>query len=123
MIRSTHVGSLVRPAELIAYMRAIDAGEPYDEAGYQACLRESVHEVVRRQQEAGVDVVSDGEYGKSSWNYYVYRRLAGIELRPYVHDNFGEMQVTATDWERFPEFYAEYFAKEQDFEAPGGWPW
>jgi methionine synthase II (cobalamin-independent) len=40
-----------------------------------------VHEVVRRQRIASVDVVSDGEYGKSSWNYYVYKRLGGFELR------------------------------------------
>ena len=59
-------------------MRSIDAGQAYDEAGYQTCLRESVGEVVRRQRDAGIDIVSDGEFGKSSWNYYVYRRLRGF---------------------------------------------
>ncbi len=53
-------------------------------------------------------------------NYYVCRRLGGLELRPYQHEHFGELAVTATDWERFADFYAEYFPKEQDFENPGG---
>jgi 5-methyltetrahydropteroyltriglutamate--homocysteine methyltransferase len=125
----THVGSLVRPDELIAFMRAIDAGEPYDEAAYERCLRDSVRDVVRRQKAAGVDIVSDGEYGKSSWNYYVYRRLGGFELRPappvrmqaVTETSREEDPTIATDWARFPEFYAHYFAAEQgDYEEPGG---
>ena len=64
--------------------------------------------------------MSDGEYGKIGWNFYVYERLAGIELRPPANDTFGDLPVRATDWERFPEFYAEYFTAEQDFEAPAG---
>ncbi|HVW17796.1 MAG TPA: cobalamin-independent methionine synthase II family protein [Solirubrobacteraceae bacterium] len=125
----THVGSLVRPGELVAFMRAIDAGEPYDEEAYERCLRDSVAEVVRRQKEVGVDIVSDGEYGKSSWNYYVYRRLGGgLELRPAppvrmqaVREDSENDPTIATDWARFPEFYAHYFAEEQgDYEEPGG---
>jgi 5-methyltetrahydropteroyltriglutamate--homocysteine methyltransferase len=119
-IRTTHVGSLIRPDDVIAIMRRLDKGEHVDEAEHRAVLRRRVREVVRRQKEAGVDVVSDGEFGKSSWNYYVYRRLGGLELRPYQHEHFGELAVTATDWERFADFYAEYFPKEQDFENPGG---
>ena len=75
---------------------------------------------MRRQREAGVDIVSDGEFGKSSWNFYVYQRLAGLEIRPFQGEQFGELSVTATDWERFPELYADYFKTEQDFEQPGG---
>jgi len=128
-ILTTHVGSLVRPDDLIGFMRKIDAGEPYDEAAYERCLRDAVHEVVRRQRDAGIDVVSDGEYGKSSWNYYVYRRLEGFELRPQWRTSMrdaGEGRqeddaLVPTDWERFPEFYEEYFGKEQgDYEEPGG---
>jgi 5-methyltetrahydropteroyltriglutamate--homocysteine methyltransferase len=129
-IRTTHVGSLVRPPELVEFMHHIDRGEAYDEDAYQRCLRDSVRDVVARQKEAGVDIPSDGEYGKSSWNYYVYRRLGGFELRPAPPvrmasvaeaDEVVNDATTATDWARFPEFYADYFAKEQgEFEEPGG---
>ena len=119
-IRTTHVGSLIRPDDVIAIMRRLDKGEQVDPAERQAALERGVREVVRRQREAGVDIVSDGEFGKSSWNFYVYQRLAGLELRPFQREQFGELSVTATDWERFPDFYAEYFRTEQDFEQPGG---
>jgi 5-methyltetrahydropteroyltriglutamate--homocysteine methyltransferase len=127
-IPCTHVGSLVRPDALIAHLRRIDAGGPHDEDAHAACLRDSVHEVVRCQRDAGVDIVSDGEFGKSSWNSYVYRRLAGFELRPAPAARMrsderyrSDDPATPTDWGRFPEFYAEYFAKEQgDYEQPGG---
>ncbi len=129
-IRSTHVGSLVRPGELIAYLRRIDAGEAIDEAAYEECLTRSVRDVVRRQRDAGVAVVSDGEYGKSSWNYYVYKRLGGFELRSDAAVRMADVgregttadnPLVATDWARFSEFYADYFAHEQgDYEEPGG---
>jgi 5-methyltetrahydropteroyltriglutamate--homocysteine methyltransferase len=121
-IKTTHVGSLVRPDELIGYLRKRDAGEAYDEDAYQDCLRRSVVDVVQRQKDAGIDIVSDGEYGKSAWNYYVYERLGGIELRPHPveHADFAAVNQGPTDWARFPEFYAEYFANEQEYEGPGG---
>jgi 5-methyltetrahydropteroyltriglutamate--homocysteine methyltransferase len=121
-IRTTHVGSLIRPDELIPFLRKIDKGEPYDEDAYQACLRDSVRAVVQSQRDAGIDVVSDGEFGKSAWNYYVYSRLGGIELRPAPpgEANFASVNDAPTDWTRFPEFYTQYFAKEQEFEGPGG---
>jgi 5-methyltetrahydropteroyltriglutamate--homocysteine methyltransferase len=121
-IRTTHVGSLIRPDELIPFLRKIDKGEPYDEDAYQACLRDSVRAVVQSQRDAGIDVVSDGEFGKSAWNYYVYSRLGGIELRPAPpgEANFASVNDAPTDWTRFPEFYMQYFAKEQEFEGPGG---
>jgi 5-methyltetrahydropteroyltriglutamate--homocysteine methyltransferase len=119
-IMTTHVGSLIRPDDVVAIMRRLDKGEQVDPGERQAALEHGVREVVRRQREAGVDIVSDGEFGKSSWNFYVYQRLTGLEIRPFQGEQFGELSVTATDWERFPEFYADYFKTEQDFEQPGG---
>ncbi len=121
-MRTTHVGSLVRPDDLVAFLRKRDAGEAYDEQAYLQCLARSVREVVAKQREAGIDIVSDGEYGKSAWNYYVYERVGGIELRPHPvqHADFASVNDAPTDWTRFPEFYAEYFANEQEFEGPGG---
>ena len=128
-IRATHVGSLVRPDELIEYMHKIDRGDDVDQAAYEECLTRSVRDVVRRQRDAGVDVVSDGEYGKSSWNYYVYSGSSGFELRSDAtvrmadvgEGSQAEDPVVATDWARFADFYAEYFAKEQgEYEQPDG---
>jgi 5-methyltetrahydropteroyltriglutamate--homocysteine methyltransferase len=78
----THVGSLVRPPALIEFLRKVDGNETYDAAAFDRCLSESVADSVRRQGEAGVDIVSDGEYGKSvNWAFYVHRRLTGITPR------------------------------------------
>jgi 5-methyltetrahydropteroyltriglutamate--homocysteine methyltransferase len=121
-VRTTHVGSLIRPDALIPYLRKIDAGEEYDESAHRALLRDSVRAVVQSQRDAGIDIVSDGEFGKSAWNYYVYERLGGIELRPSPpgEANFASVNDAPTDWTRFPDFYAEYFAKEQEYKGPGG---
>src|ERR1700691_2974895 len=82
-ILTTHVGSLIRPPQLQEFLRAKQAGKPYDNAAYEACLKQTVGEVVHHQAEVGVDVVSDGEFGKSiSWSQYVLERLAGFERRP-----------------------------------------
>src|SRR5258707_1012979 len=79
----SHVGSMVRPPAMIPYLQKAQAGEPYDKAAFESCLTESVIEAVRLQAETGIDVVSDGEYGKSgTWAFYVHRRLGGIEWRP-----------------------------------------
>ena len=68
-ILTTHVGSLVRPPELSRYIEAIDSGIKVDQAAFDRCLSHSVAEVVKQQQEAGIDIVSDGEFGKfRSWS-------------------------------------------------------
>lgn len=108
-ILTTHAGSLIRPAELLDFLRAKQGGQSYDEAAYQRCLKESVAAVVRRQAEAGVDVVSDGEFGKSfSWSQYVLDRLSGFERRPAAADPYAK----GADRERFAEFYAELDARD-----------
>src|ERR1700753_3552783 len=81
-ILTTHVGSLIRPPALIEFLRAQQERKP-DEAAFAACLRSSVAEVVRQQAEVGIDVVSDGEFGKTiSWSQYALERLSGFQRRP-----------------------------------------
>jgi 5-methyltetrahydropteroyltriglutamate--homocysteine methyltransferase len=63
-ILTTHVGSLIRPQALQEFLRAKQAGKPYDKVAYDRCLTETVAEVVHQQAEVGIDVVSDGEFGK-----------------------------------------------------------
>jgi 5-methyltetrahydropteroyltriglutamate--homocysteine methyltransferase len=82
-ILTTHVGSLIRPPKLIEFWRAIEDGKPYDAAAFEACLTESVAEVVRQQADAGIDIVSDGEFSKGlNWAFYIFKRLKGISVRP-----------------------------------------
>jgi 5-methyltetrahydropteroyltriglutamate--homocysteine methyltransferase len=113
-ILTTHVGSLVRPAPLIEIMKTIEAGQPYSEADYERCLRDSVAEVVRRQAECGVDIVSDGEYGKGiNWAFYIYRRMGGLEHRVVTTPEEIRRSISmigGRDRDAFPEFYAEYDA-------------
>jgi 5-methyltetrahydropteroyltriglutamate--homocysteine methyltransferase len=110
-ILTTHVGSLIRPAALQDIMRAKQGGQAFDQAAYEACLKQSVADVVGRQAEIGVDVVTDGEFGKAiSWNQYVVERLSGFELREIPQ---GYRPGTpGADRTRFKEFYAELDVRE-----------
>jgi 5-methyltetrahydropteroyltriglutamate--homocysteine methyltransferase len=111
-ILTTHVGSLIRPPELQDFLRAKQSGKPYDEKAYQACLVGTVAEVVRRQADAGIDVVSDGEFGKSiSWAQYALTRLSGFERRPIKQEAANPFKRGA-DRTRFAAFYAELDSKE-----------
>jgi 5-methyltetrahydropteroyltriglutamate--homocysteine methyltransferase len=110
-ILTTHVGSLIRPPQLLEFLRAKQKGEPFDQYAYEACMTGSVAEVVRRQAQAGVDVISDGEFGKSiSWSQYVLERLSGFERRPVKPG--ANPFARGADRERFAEFYAELDARE-----------
>jgi len=110
-ILTTHVGSLIRPPELQEFLRAKQAGKPYDRSAYDACLKGSVAEVVRKQADVGIDVVSDGEFGKSiSWSQYVLERLSGFQRRPIKPG--GNPFTRGVDREQFAEFYAELDARE-----------
>jgi 5-methyltetrahydropteroyltriglutamate--homocysteine methyltransferase len=108
----THVGSLVRPPELIEFFRAIEDGKPYDGAGYEACLTESVANIVREQAETGIDIVSDGEFSKGvNWAFYIHKRLGGISVRPVTPEEAKDPMASmggGQDRVAFPEFYAQY---------------
>jgi 5-methyltetrahydropteroyltriglutamate--homocysteine methyltransferase len=105
-ILTTHVGSLIRPPQLLEFVRARQAGEGVDEQAYTRCLQDSVAEVVRQQVQAGVDIVDDGEFGKStSWSLYALKRLSGFEQRPIQPG--ADPFARGADRERFKEFYAE----------------
>jgi 5-methyltetrahydropteroyltriglutamate--homocysteine methyltransferase len=113
-ILTTHVGSLIRPPKLIEFWRAIEDGKPYDEPGFEACLTGSVAEVVRQQAEAGIDVVSDGEFSKgANWAFYVHKRLSGITVRQATPEEAKDPMASmggGRDHRAFAEFYAEYDA-------------
>jgi len=111
-VLSTHVGSLIRPPKLQEFLRAKQGGKPYDEQGFQKCLSDSVAEVVKQQADAGIDVVSDGEFGKSiSWAQYALTRLSGFERRPIKTDAANPFKRGA-DRTKFAEFYEELDEKQ-----------
>jgi 5-methyltetrahydropteroyltriglutamate--homocysteine methyltransferase len=111
-ILTTHVGSLIRPPDLQDFLRARrDGAAGFDQAAYDRCLASSVAAVVRRQAEAGIDVVSDGEFGKSiSWSQYVLERLSGFERRPFKPG--ANVFQRGADRERFADFYKELDERE-----------
>jgi len=120
-ILTTHVGSLIRPPQLQQFLRARQKGQglkdqgldekAFDQKAYDQCLAQSVVDVVQAQADTGIDVVSDGEFGKSiSWSQYVLERLSGFERRPF---KAGENTFQrGADRTRFAEFYAELDARE-----------
>ena len=117
-ILTTHVGSLVRPQEIIDLMRAKEFAHEYDREELAGRVRSGVAEVVQRQLAEGVDIPSDGEYGKSGFSAYVNERLAGYEPRPK-----DPKQGVLLNWGRdrtiFRDFYLEY---DQTAETASGGP-
>jgi 5-methyltetrahydropteroyltriglutamate--homocysteine methyltransferase len=77
-IATTHVGSLPRTQEVVDFIFSREKGEPYDAAAFDACMRAAVSETVRKQAEAGIDIVSDGETSKISYATYVKDRYTGF---------------------------------------------
>jgi len=77
-ILTTHTGSLPRPDDLTQAMFAREEGVPVDPAAVAVRIRSAVADVVRKQAEVGVDVISDGEFSKPSYATYVKDRLAGF---------------------------------------------
>ena len=110
-ILTTHVGSLIRPPALLPFIRARQSGQPHDAAAHAECLQRSVADVVRQQVETGLDVVSDGEFGKSiSWSQYALERLSGFERRQIKAE--ANPFKRGADRARFAEFYAELDAAD-----------
>lgn len=106
-ILTTHVGSIVRPAALLD----LSAAAPKDDASrqrYEAGLKSFVADVVKAQVKAGLDIVNDGEFGKSSWSNYVLARLTGFEPRP---DRLVPATWLGSDRTRFAEFMAAEFPR------------
>ncbi|MGH7047863.1 MAG: cobalamin-independent methionine synthase II family protein [Stellaceae bacterium] len=127
-ILTSHVGSLPRPDGLIAANRAREAGETTDEAAFQAVLHGAVDDVVRHQQDAGIDVPGDGEFGKSmghpvnygAWWSYVFGRLSGLEFgapgaygRTPRRSRPGEIVLTSQDDRRDRQRFAAAYGDRE----------
>ena len=103
-IQTTHIGSLPRPHPLLDAMKAKYSGQPYDPTAFQQALRVAVADVVRKQVDCGIDIVTDGEFSKPGFFTYIRERLEGFESRPNVKMKLFEQEIAA-----FPEYYEQYF--------------
>lgn len=104
-ILTTHVGSIPRPPQLRQLAEEAQKS-PQNKQQYEAVLRESVAEVVKMQAKVGIDIVNDGEFGKSSWANYILERITGFERRP---NQLRPVYWLGRDRDRFPEVMAAEF--------------
>ena len=102
-VLTTHTGSLPRSPRLQELLREREEQRDFDADVFAAGIREGVAEVVSKQQQAGVDVVNDGEQGRSQYATYVKERLTGFEgertvrARPRLDDaDFPDFAATQT---------------------------
>ena len=78
-IMTTHTGSLPRPPRVVELLLAERAAPGAQPAALEAAVRDAVAEVVRKQIEAGLDVINDGEQGRADYTVHVVDRLTGFE--------------------------------------------
>ena len=105
-ILTTHVGSLSRPDALVPILTAKDRGQPYDRDAYARLVRDAVADVVRRQTEAAVDVITDGEQSKASFFGYVVERFTGFERQPAPPGQDGSTRAGSREFLAFPDYSA-----------------
>jgi 5-methyltetrahydropteroyltriglutamate--homocysteine methyltransferase len=126
-ILTTHVGSIPRPESIRTLLRARLGGQTIDESELAARVAEAVTEVVRRQAEVGLDVISDGEMGKVSFLGYAEERLTGFVPVPADDPNVPSSNVgsawarridTRREWRAFREYYEEYLPRAMPPAAP-----
>ena len=99
-----------RPKEIYEVMQARAAGAAPDAMSYENLLRAHVTDIVRRQVEAGIDVVNDGECGQVSFNNYVAERLAGFAPRVPAGGlgvPTGPIGIGGRDFRQFPDYYEQ----------------
>ena len=100
----THVGSLARPEDLMEMLVARNEGKSFDSSALAKRTREAVAEVVQRQIECGVDIINDGELGKSNFSRYTRERLSGFVERP-ANPNFKPTSIFGRDMVEFPDYF------------------
>src|SRR5499426_2394319 len=127
-ILTTHVGSIPRPDSVRSLLRARLAGQRIDEAELAARATEAVADVVRRQGEVGLDVVSDGEMSKTSFLGYTDDRLTGFVSTTASTDPSAALTGSGGAWARrvdsrrewraFRDYYSEYLPREMPLATP-----
>lgn len=119
-ILTTHVGSLARADSLIPLLQAREHGQPYDREELARLVREAVTDVVRKQVEAGIDIVTDGEQGKSSFYGYIVERFSGFERKPAAPGKERNPRTAGREYLAFPDYYAWSERIAEPFGGRGG---
>ena len=113
-IRTTHTGSLPRPAQILEAVREhFTTGKAMDEA----MLARTVGDIVKKQADAGIDIVTDGEMSKPSFFAYLSERMDGFEARQPKQDvgRLGPVDPEGRDASMFPDYYRG-FVEHSPFE-------
>lgn len=116
-ILTTHTGSLVRTAEIIEAMIRKDLAMAVEEEVFAGDLRKGVQEVVRKQEQIGLDVIDDGEFGKTNWVAYVTDRMSGLELQTRGRGKDAP-PMRWPEQGRYGDFYRRYQADEYSHWLP-----
>ena len=119
-ILTTHVGSLARSDSLIPLLRLRENGQPYDREELARLVREAVTDAVRKQVEAGIDIVTDGEQGKTSFFGYIVGRFSGFERKPVAPGKEGRPRAASREYLAFPDYYAWSERIAEPFGGRGG---
>jgi 5-methyltetrahydropteroyltriglutamate--homocysteine methyltransferase len=105
-ILTTHVGSLVRPPEILEAILTRAAGRTTDEDAFARMVGDGVCQVVRKQAEVGIDIPSDGEFSKPNFFGYATERLSGLTTQTRAD------APTAMNYpllvQEYPGFMAQY---------------
>src|SRR3989442_6384060 len=108
-ILTTHAGRLDGPADLMQMTRDVMAGRTVEPQELQSRMRSGLVDVIRRQAEAGIDVISDGEVTKFGFGSLAYygRRLSGLAARPLKPGEAPVMALQTNERIEFAEFYKD----------------
>jgi 5-methyltetrahydropteroyltriglutamate--homocysteine methyltransferase len=107
-IPTSHVGSLPRPDDAVALLLRKERGEPYDQGEFDRVMRRAVADIVKRQAEIGIDVVSDGETSKIGYSTYIKDRLNGFGSEEYV----PKVHLDVADYPDFRKRMAAYLGAQ-----------
>ena len=115
-ILTTHAGRLDGPPELVKLSRDMMAGQVAEMNALRPAVQRGMVDVIRKQADAGVDVISDGEVGKFGFGSLAYygRRLSGLTTRPLKPGEAPFMALETNERIEFAEFYKDV----QFFPAP-----
>ena len=118
-ILTTHAGALPQPPDLKEMHNAQVAGKPVDRTAFAKRVREAVAEVVKKQIACGLDIINDGEVGKSNFSRYARERLSGFVEREAKPEERASM-IFALTWSALSIVIT--CSRAQGAKMSAGWP-